>query len=98
MQRIAITGIGIVSPIGNDTELFEAALRLGRSGVGPNDWHDTEGYGSHRIGRVRDFTPPAAAGRFERRHLSTVDQYALAATAEARTGRRSTGDGARSVR
>ncbi|HNI22814.1 MAG TPA: beta-ketoacyl synthase N-terminal-like domain-containing protein [Plasticicumulans sp.] len=83
MQRIAITGIGIVSPIGNDTELFEAALRLGRSGVGPNDWHDTEGYGSHRIGRVRDFTPPAAAGRFERRHLSTVDQYALAATAEA---------------
>lgn len=83
MQRIAITGIGIVSPIGNDLELFEAALRLGRSGVGPNDWHDTEGYSSHRIGRVRDFTPPAAAGRFERRHLSTVDQYALAATAEA---------------
>ena len=42
MTKVFITGIGIVSPVGNSTELFEASLLLGRSGVRENQWHDMD--------------------------------------------------------
>ena len=83
MNKVVITGVGIVSPVGNSAELFEAALLLGRSGVGENHWHDTTGFASDQIGQIRDFEPLPTLGRFERRHCSRVDLYALNATAEA---------------
>ena len=33
MRRVVITGIGIISPIGNNAEEVEASLRAGRSGI-----------------------------------------------------------------
>jgi len=83
MRRVFITGIGIVSPVGNSAELFEAALLLGRSGVRENKWHDTTGFASNQIGQITAFEPLPTLGRFERRHYSAVDLYALNATAEA---------------
>lgn len=83
MCKVVITGIGVISAVGNSAELFEAALLLGRSGVRENDWHDTDGFTSKHIGQVLDFKPLTGLGRFERRHLSRVDLYALTAAAEA---------------
>lgn len=83
MSNVVITGIGIVSPVGNDTELFQSALMLGRSGVAENNWHDTTGFASNLIGQVRDFAPRQPLSRFAQRHCSRVDHYALDATAQA---------------
>jgi 3-oxoacyl-[acyl-carrier-protein] synthase II len=83
MKRIAITGIGIISPIGNNASQFEAALRLGRSGVKENRWHDTEGFASNQLGKIEGFEVPADIGRRAQRHYSSVDLYALAAAMEA---------------
>jgi 3-oxoacyl-[acyl-carrier-protein] synthase II len=83
MANVVITGIGIVSPVGNDAELFEAALVLGRTGVRDNEWHDTTGFTSKQAGQVSGFEPPPGLSRYERRHCSLVDLYALAATREA---------------
>jgi 3-oxoacyl-[acyl-carrier-protein] synthase II len=83
MKRIAITGLGIISPIGNNVAQFEASLRLGRSGVKENRWHDTEGFASKVLGKVEGFEPPPGLRPAEQRHLSTVDLYALAAAREA---------------
>lgn len=83
MTKVVITGIGIVSPVGNNAELFESALLLGRSGVRENHWHDTTGFTSKQIGQIADFEPLPTLGRFERRHYSRVDLCGLNAAAEA---------------
>lgn len=83
LRRVVITGLGIVSPIGHTVEQFEASLRLGRSGIRENDWQDTAGYSSHRIGRIVNFEPPAWFSRFQKKHTSQIDQYALTAADEA---------------
>lgn len=83
MKRIVITGLGVVSPCGNNCEQFEASLRLGRSGVKPNAWYDTEGFVSKEIGKIVGFEAPKNLSRRELKHCSEVDLYALAATEEA---------------
>ncbi len=83
MKRIVITGLGVVSPCGNNTEQFEASLRLGRSGVKRNEWYDTEGFVSKEIGKIVGFENPEGLSRREQKHCSQVDLYALAASQEA---------------
>lgn len=83
MTRVVITGLGVVSPCGNNTEQFEASLRLGRSGVKPNDWYDTDGFVSKEIGKIVGFEIPKGLTLREQKHSSQVDLYALSAVAEA---------------
>ncbi|MCD2451465.1 beta-ketoacyl-[acyl-carrier-protein] synthase family protein [Methylicorpusculum oleiharenae] len=83
MKRIVITGVGIVSPCGNNAEQFEASLRLGRSGIKVNEWYDTEGFVSKEIGKIVGFEIPNGLSERERRHCSQVDFYALSAAQEA---------------
>jgi 3-oxoacyl-[acyl-carrier-protein] synthase II len=82
-QRVVITGLGVVSPAGQDVAQFEAALRLGRSGIRWNAWHDTKGARSQLVGQVDPFEFPARASEVARRHLSRADQFALVAAQEA---------------
>lgn len=83
MKRIVITGVGVVSPCGNNVEQFAASLRLGRSGVKENQWYDTDGFVSKQIGKIVGFEAPDDLTLKERKHCSQVDLYALAATKEA---------------
>jgi len=82
-RRIAITGLGIVSPAGQGLAQFDAALRMGRSGIRVNRWHDTQGARSQLVGQVDPFELPADDSGLARRHLSRADQFALAAAREA---------------
>lgn len=79
---VVITGLGVVSPAGQGIPQFEAALRLGRSGIRPNQWHDTRGARSRLVGQVEPFEP-VAGPHGDPRHLSRADQFALAAAVEA---------------
>src|SRR6266700_4038954 len=56
-RRVVITGMGVVTPVGNDLETFWSNLRNGASGIHTIDAFDTTGYDCRIGGQVRDFDP-----------------------------------------
>jgi len=58
-RRVVITGMGVVTPIGNDLETFWSNLKNGVSGIHTIDAFDTTGYDCRIGGQVRDFDPKA---------------------------------------
>jgi 3-oxoacyl-[acyl-carrier-protein] synthase II len=56
-RRVVITGIGVVTPLGNSLETFWSNLKNGVSGIGTIDAFDTTGYDCKIGGQVRDFDP-----------------------------------------
>jgi 3-oxoacyl-[acyl-carrier-protein] synthase II len=56
-RRVVITGMGVVTPIGNSLERFWSNLKNGVSGIGTIDAFDTSGYDCKIGGQVRDFDP-----------------------------------------
>ena len=54
-RRVVITGMGVVSPLGNDLASFWENLKAGRSGIGRIASFDTTAYHCHIAGEVRDF-------------------------------------------
>ncbi|RYD30424.1 MAG: beta-ketoacyl-[acyl-carrier-protein] synthase II, partial [Verrucomicrobiaceae bacterium] len=73
-RRVVITGMGVVSPVGNDTATFWSNLTAGRSGIRRVTQFDTTGYACQIGGEVRDFSyePFFKTPREARR----VDRYA----------------------
>ncbi|HEX6288294.1 MAG TPA: beta-ketoacyl-ACP synthase II [Herpetosiphonaceae bacterium] len=79
-RRIVVTGIGVVSPIGNTLDAFWESLSKGRSGVGYNDLvPNYRDYPCHTAGLVRDFDPRAFMDIKEARRMSRTSHYAVAA-------------------
>jgi 3-oxoacyl-[acyl-carrier-protein] synthase II len=80
---VVVTGLGCVSPAGNDVPSTWAALLAGRSAV--ERLESLEAAGCHcRIGaRVRDFDPAAIRSRLQVDRLGRCSQFALAAALEA---------------
>jgi nodulation protein E len=83
MRRVAITGIGVISALGNGRESFFDGLREGRCGIGPVESVDTAGLKITTGAEVRGFDPlnwfdPKAALQLDRSVL-----FAGAAAAEA---------------
>ncbi|MHB8735176.1 MAG: beta-ketoacyl synthase N-terminal-like domain-containing protein, partial [Terriglobales bacterium] len=56
-RRAVITGVGLVSPLGNAPDVLWEGLRTGRSGVGPVPHVDLAPFRIHHGGAVRDFNP-----------------------------------------
>jgi 3-oxoacyl-[acyl-carrier-protein] synthase II len=56
-RRVVITGMGVVTPVGNDLETFWSNLKNGVSGIHTIDAFDTTGYDCKIGGQVRDFDP-----------------------------------------
>jgi 3-oxoacyl-[acyl-carrier-protein] synthase II len=56
-RRVVITGLGAVTPIGNDVATFWSNLKNGVSGIRKIQAFDTTGYGCQIAGEVRDFEP-----------------------------------------
>jgi len=82
-RRVVVTGIGMITPVGLDTESTWAALLRGENGVGPITKFDATGYGSRIAGEVRGFDPLQF---IEKRDLKKMDfhiQYAIAAAEDA---------------
>ncbi|MFD1178035.1 beta-ketoacyl-ACP synthase II [Paenibacillus puldeungensis] len=83
MERVVITGMGIVSPLGNDVKTFWSNLKAGRSGIAPIDTFDVTNFGTKIAGQVRDFDGEALFGRKEARKMDRFCQYALYAAEQA---------------
>ncbi|MCK5784453.1 MAG: beta-ketoacyl-[acyl-carrier-protein] synthase family protein [Desulfobacterales bacterium] len=76
MRRVAITGMGIISPIGNDMETVCKALLEGRSGiVKMDDWKNVNGLNSLVAGVVDGIEP----GKISRKHRRTMGRMAVMA-------------------
>jgi 3-oxoacyl-[acyl-carrier-protein] synthase II len=78
-----VTGIGVVSPLGNDASSTWDALVAGRSGVGPITKFDAALFTSRIAGEVRNFDPERFLDRKEARKMDAFIHYAVAASAEA---------------
>jgi 3-oxoacyl-[acyl-carrier-protein] synthase II len=80
-RRVVITGIGAVTPLGNDAETSWQRLVAGESGAGPITQFDSTDYHVHFACEVKDFEP---ANWIERKQTRRMDRFAQLILAAAR--------------
>jgi len=83
-RRVAITGVGLVTPVGNDVATAWSALLAGRSGAAPISLFDASGFTTRIAAEVKHFDPDVIPG--ERKQLKFANRshrFALAAAAQA---------------
>ena len=83
MKQVAITGIGILSPLGNTTEEAWKNAKAGVSGIAPITRFDVSAFTTRIAGEVRNFRPEDFVEPKEVKKLDIFSQYALAAAVEA---------------
>ncbi|MED2254755.1 beta-ketoacyl-ACP synthase II [Brevibacillus parabrevis] len=83
MEKVVVTGMGVISPIGSNVEQFWSSLVEGKSGISHIDIFDTSRFKTKIAGLVRDFDPEARFGRKEARRMDRFCQFAIAAADEA---------------
>ena len=83
MERVVITGMGIVSPIGNDVESFWNNMIVGNSGITEIDTFDTTDFKVKIAGSVKNFDAEKVIGKKAARNLDRFVQFALAAADQA---------------
>ena len=82
-RRVVVTGLGIVSPIGNDVPSFWEAVKAGRSGVGPITLIDASDLAAKIAGEVKDFEPSRRIDPKEARKMDRYTQFAVYSALEA---------------
>lgn len=80
MRRVAVTGLGVVSPLGCDSNLFYEKLIAGQSGVRQIQSMDVSGYTSRIAGEVVDFEIDRFIGKKEQRRMDPFCHYGIAAS------------------
>lgn len=78
-RRVVVTGLGVVSPLGNDVDTFWRRLVAGDSGVGEITRFDTTDYRVHIAAEVKDFDPEAYIEKRKVRRLDLFSRYAVVA-------------------
>ncbi len=56
-NRVVVTGLGVISPVGNDIQAFWSSLKEGKSGVGLNTHFDASKFDSKIAAEVKGFDP-----------------------------------------
>ncbi len=79
-RRVVITGVGMITPVGNSPDEFWQAVCEGRSGIGPITQFDVSQYDVRIAGEVRDFDPTDWIDRKLIKRCDRFVQFALAAT------------------
>lgn len=82
-QRVAITGIGAVSPLGNTALATWAAMCAGTCGIGPITHFDTDAFAVKVAAEVKGFDGNEYFGKRDAKHLDPCVQFAMAASDEA---------------
>jgi len=80
LNRIVVTGLGVVSPIGIGTAAFWQNLAAGRNGIGRITHFDPSPFSSQIAGEVKDFNPSNYLEKKEARRLVRFIQFAVAAS------------------
>jgi 3-oxoacyl-[acyl-carrier-protein] synthase II len=80
MRRVVITGIGLVTPIGNDLESTWSALLAGKSGAGPITQFDTTNFATKFGCEVKQWDASRWMDKRELKHLDRFLQFAIGAS------------------
>lgn len=83
MKRVAITGLGAITPLGNSVPEFWGNILAGKSGAGPITKFDASKFKTQFACEVKDFDIANYVDKKEARKYDLFTQYAIAATDEA---------------
>ena len=83
MKRVVVTGMGVISPVGNDIDSFWNNLTAGKNGVGMITRFDAADQKVKVAGEVKDFDPLQYIEKSQVRKMDLFTQYAMAAAAQA---------------
>ena len=81
--RVVVTGLGAITPIGNDVASFWQGLKDKKVGIAPITYFDTTNYKAKLAGEVKDFDPKKYMDPKAARRMEPFSQYAVAAAGEA---------------
>ncbi len=82
-RRVVVTGLGAITPIGNDVDSFWAGLKEKRVGIGPITYFDTADYKAKLAAQVKDFNPKDYMDPKAARRMELFSQYGVAASKQA---------------
>jgi 3-oxoacyl-[acyl-carrier-protein] synthase II len=80
MRRVVITGIGLVTPIGNDLETTWSGLMSGKNGAAPTTLFDTTNFATKFACEVKNWEPAKWFDKRELKHLDRFLQFGVAAS------------------
>ena len=83
IRRVVVTGMGAISPIGNNVETVWSNMVAGRHGIGPITHFDTTNYKAKLAAEVKDFDPKAYMEKSEVLRSDLYAQYAMGAAVQA---------------
>ena len=83
MNRVVITGMGAITPLGNTVEDFWNGLKNGEHGIAPITKFDASETGITVAAEVKEFDPSLYMGRKEYKRMDLYSQYAVAASVQA---------------
>ena len=81
--RVVVTGLGAITPVGNDVASFWQGLKDKKVGIAPITYFDTTDYKAKLAGEVKDFDPKKYMDPKAARRMEPYSQYAVAAAGEA---------------
>jgi 3-oxoacyl-[acyl-carrier-protein] synthase II len=82
-RRVVVTGLGVVSPVGNDVDTAWRNIVAGNSGIGPITRFDASAFPCRIAGEVKNFSIDEYLPAKEARHFDTFIHFGLAAGAQA---------------
>ncbi len=82
-RRVVVTGLGILSPVGNDVDTAWDNIRSGRSGIGPITHFDASSFPTRIAGEVRDFDPTSVVLAKDVKKMDPFIYYGIAASIQA---------------
>ena len=82
-KRVVITGMGVISPVGNSVNDFRDGIFSGKNGIDKITKFDTEGFRACLAAEVKDFDVSAYMDKNEARKLDKYTQYAIASAMQA---------------
>ena len=83
MSRVVITGMGLLTPVGNNVSSTWEALCQGKSGVGPITYFDTSRFRVHFGAEIKNFDPLLYMERKEIRRTDPFEHFAIATAKQA---------------
>ena len=82
-RRVVVTGLGLISPVGNSVESAWANLLAGQSGIATITKFDHSAFSVHFAGEVKGFNIEEYVSAKEARHMDTFIHFGIAAGAQA---------------
>lgn len=82
-RRVVITGIGVITPVGNNKEAFWKAICQGKNGIYKITAFDTTGFTSQMAGEVKDFNPAKFLSSKDIKRTDRFVQFAMVTSRQA---------------